>query len=414
MKLSKQQITTIKVDFISEPIRHQTITNSTILKLSKYKFLFICIMAINVITALASKQVSNDTLILKGFCDIDSGIVHLGTLDKTLYLSNLDGYDTELVNGEFLFKIPINHPSAYKLFIRSNGNIVYISDVFYVEKGLQKININTNQNWGLPDTDCPTMYELQNKFLPWISSYNINSIKYYNRIDSLRNKYNNELTLNIERELENEKKALSNEYDSLLLSYTKAHPESYVALWKLVEKYVLSGYNDIYYAIFEEFSAEIKNSYTAKVLFDKFETAKNHGIGKRFPILDLFDSKNQVKVNVVHSGNRFTLVNFWFSDCSPCKTQFSILSELYSKYSANGFNIVGISIDSLDKLKKWDKTIKTYGLVWEQYIDLDTKEAKKLSIYSYPSNYLINENGMIIAKNIALNELTFFLESNLK
>ena len=300
-----------------------------------------------------------------------------------------------------------------EIFNTRNGSIVYVSDLFYVEKGLQTIKINTNESGGLPLINNSTIKELKLIYAPWFESYNNKIIKYINKKDSVKKVYKNALPLNDECELEHEMKILSYINDSLLLLYTRKHPDSYVALWKLVDN-VINGYKDIYDSIAISFSKKIKKTYTARVLVEKLKTARVGRIGNRFPILNLSDSKKNILVNAVHSNIKFTLIDLWFSDCSPCKAQFLELEKLYENYSNKGFNIIGISVDQKVDLEKWKKTINLYSLTWEQYLDLDSKETRKLSILVYPSNFLLDEKGIIIDKNITLTDLSKILKKNLK
>lgn len=386
----------------------QIYTKNSIVKHSIKTFIILCL-----INPILSYSQSIDTFTLKGECEIQSGMVHLGTIESSYYPSNVDGYDTKLVNGKFVFNAAIKYPYAFRLFIMRNRNIVYVSDLFYVEKGLQTIMVNTSESGGMPMINNSTIKELKLNYTPWFESYNNNIIKYINKKDSVKMIYKNALPLKEDCELTNELKALSNKNDSLLLLYTKKYPDSYVALWKLVDK-VTNGYKDIYDSIAISFSKKIKKTYTGRVLEEKLKTARVVKIGNVFPTLILSDSKQNINLKAVHSKNKYTLIDFWFSDCSPCKVQFQELKKLYENYSTKGFNIIGISVDQKDNLEKWKKTINSYSLTWEQYLDFDSKETQKLSIMAYPSNFLLDENGIIIDKDIILTDLFKFLEKNLK
>ena len=57
--------------------------------------------------------------------------------------------------------------------------------------------------------------------------------------------------------------------------------------------------------------------------------------------------------------------------------------------------------------------IEKYHLPWKQYLDLDSKEAITLSVESYPSNFLLDLQGKIIAKNNRPFGLKTFLAENL-
>lgn len=107
------------------------------------------------------------------------------------------------------------------------------------------------------------------------------------------------------------------------------------------------------------------------------------------------------------------MIDFWFNHCGACIGQFDDLKNIYALYKDKGFTIVGISIDGKDKIEDWKNVIDQYHLPWKQYLDFNGKECNKLSIEAFPSNFLINEQGNIIAKRISPNKLSKFLETHL-
>ncbi len=60
------------------------------------------------------------------------------------------------------------------------------------------------------------------------------------------------------------------------------------------------------------------------------------------------------------------------------------------------------------------KTVKEQKLPWPQYLDENGTVTKQLSISIWPSNFLIDENGVIIQKNISPQDLELFLKANMK
>ncbi len=356
---------------------------------------------------------THDTFTLQGECNIQNGLVHLEPIDSIYYPSKICSFTTILSNGRFTFKGPIKYPLAYRLFVIENNKVVYHSNLFFVNKGLQTIMVNTKELGSLPEINNTTMQELRVNYFHSFKTYYLNVERNNLKRDSLNKTYNYKLPITVDSDLANEMKVLSNQEDSILLFYTKKHPNSYVALWKIVDK-VTGGYNEIYESIISNFSDKIKKNYTGKLLSNYMKTAKVAKIGNIFPTLTLFDSIQNINIITKYSNNKFTLIDFWFSDCSPCKAQFQELRRLYEKYSIKGFDIISISIDQPEDIAKWKKTVNIYGLIWKQYLDINKNESRKLSIFSFPSNYLLDENGIILAKNIPLADLSEFLRVNIK
>jgi len=90
------------------------------------------------------------------------------------------------------------------------------------------------------------------------------------------------------------------------------------------------------------------------------------------------------------------------------------LNELYAKYRAQGFEIIGVSTDQEQHKKDWIDGIKKYKILWPQYWDMNGREATKLSILAFPTNYLLDHEGRIVMKNIKPEELAEFLKANIK
>ena len=108
------------------------------------------------------------------------------------------------------------------------------------------------------------------------------------------------------------------------------------------------------------------------------------------------------------------MVDFWFSHCGPCIGQFDTMKKLYSEYHDKGFNIIGIARDNLNTIPSWKKIIKEKQLTWDQYLDLNGQICLSLDINFFPTNFLINQNGKIIAKNLSMVELSTFLKKQLR
>jgi len=376
--------------------------------LSKVTFiLLLCFLTIEI-----SIGQSNALFILEGKCSIQNGIIHLGAIDRSYYPNSEEGYTVKLINGYFKFQAPIKYPYAFRLLIKQKGKLVFVSDMFFVEKGLQTININTGTSGNLPEINNILMKELKIDYANWFQSYYNIETKFNNKRDSLLHVFDNTLPLKVSSALMIAMDDLSSQNDTLLLQYTKKHPGSYVALWKLADK-VTNGYKVIFDSILNCFSPNIKTTHTAKVLSEKLSTARVGSIGNRFPDLNISDTKRKILLHVIKENNKYTLIDFWFSSCSPCKAQFQELKRLYKSFSSKGFNIIGISVDSKEDFRNWQNVIYTSNLTWPQYLDIDQTVSRKLSILSYPSNFLLDKEGVIIYKNITLYELGKLLNDNL-
>jgi thiol-disulfide isomerase/thioredoxin len=100
------------------------------------------------------------------------------------------------------------------------------------------------------------------------------------------------------------------------------------------------------------------------------------------------------------------LLDFWASWCGPCRLSNKQLVKLYDKYKANGFEILGISLD--ENKNDWKKAIAKDKISWLQAIDTkgwDAVSAYKWHVEAIPASFLIDKNGNVVAVNLEKNEL---------
>ena len=131
-------------------------------------------------------------------------------------------------------------------------------------------------------------------------------------------------------------------------------------------------------------------------------------VGKQVIDLQMRDLEGQThRLSEYVGKGKWVLIDFWASWCGPCRAEMPDLVKVYKKFHANGFEVVGISLD--DDAEDWQKAVKKMKLTWHHLSDLagwDSKAVKTYKVFGIPSNLLVNPKGKIVASNIELEELT--------
>lgn len=100
---------------------------------------------------------------------------------------------------------------------------------------------------------------------------------------------------------------------------------------------------------------------------------------------------------------KYVLIDFWASWCVPCRAENPNVVKAYDRYKDKNFTVLGVSLDSQGGKQAWLNAIKKDGLNWTQVSDLrsfENEAAKLYGVYAIPQNFLIDPNGIVIAKNL--------------
>ena len=379
-----------------------------LLSLTNVKYFFVFIAFFATYSCALGQKSEQYYFELNGTINADSGILSLNFFSE-FTPSDIKELHTQVHNKKFSLSGYISEPQG--VFILFDNR--YMSQDFILDKGVQTITINVDSTQNMPAVNNLIMkneYPIYSDFFKEVAN---KKELFYQKSDSLEALYDYILPEEIKLNLSKEHDFLVEESDELLLKYSKENPNSYIALWKLI-RLMSWGYEPIFDSIYNALSSEIKNEYAGKVLQEKLKYGKLLSVGSTFPMLQCISNKNEPFSLDVFAKNEFTLVDFWYSSCGPCRAQFESLKCLYKQYSTKGFEIVGISIDNNNDRKKLEKVIIDNELSWLQYWDINGKETHKLSIHTFPTNFLVDKTGKIIMKNISMESLKSFLSENIK
>ncbi|MDR2384324.1 MAG: AhpC/TSA family protein [Tannerella sp.] len=206
----------------------------------------------------------------------------------------------------------------------------------------------------------------------------------------------------------------------LALLFIKEHPNSFLALDQLLT--ICLGYSpeaDEAESLFMQLSPQLRvASKAGRDYAKKIDIWKSTSVGAIAPDFTQNDPQgNPLKLSDFRG--KYLLLDFWASWCGPCRAENPNVVKAYNAYKDKGFTILGVSLDDSTRngRENWLKAIDTDSLTWAHVSDLKFWKNEVALLYGInviPSNFLLDPEGKIIARNLRGDELAEKLAEHLK
>jgi peroxiredoxin len=345
----------------------------------------------------------------------DSGVFNLsGTVEhpgkvKKVYLLEADSTKINLVDstnlsedGKFQFKHAGPFANLYKLRIGSS-----IFDVI-AENG-QDINFKTNLD------DSQHVYTIT-------GSLESEKIQEFNKLGNVFGERNSKLAAEYQEKAEKigrESDSLTNvyrplfmavqdDYSAAVLKFVNANKTS-LASFYAVTSLDQNKYEPQLVVYAENIKDNFKGNLAVQQFLKQMEEIKPLSVGHKAPEFTIagLDGK---PIKLADYKGKYVLLDFWASWCGPCRQEMPNVVKQYAAYKGKGLEILGISLD--EERQPWEKAVKDMNMTWAQASELQKWNGPTEKLYriqAIPANYMIDPQGIIVAKNLTGPDLEKFL-----
>lgn len=152
-----------------------------------------------------------------------------------------------------------------------------------------------------------------------------------------------------------------------------------------------------------------QDSNTTDVVLDQPGVYQEPGIGTNAPVvgkqlkhagvLDLNDE--YLNTSTIFTDGKPALINYWFSNCQPCKREMPALQAAFAQYGEQ-VNFVGINTQDSPEIAS--SFVQDIGVTYRILRDPNGKSVVANGVSTFPTTFFVNAAGTII-KQIA-GELT--------
>jgi len=316
-----------------------------------------------------------------------------GLKDRTwIYLRNarpdkkLDS--VKVTNGKFRLSGKMDE-KIIRVYLHTEKYTDYIS--FWLEENPLNIRLKSGEFKKAIITGSKT--ELEDKLLSKVKA------RIEKQEDSLSNLLEAQKDKLLKTDLQNKLKSVRKKGKEIELDYVKSNPNSLISA-NLLEVYASDWDKEKISQLYQNLSSEMKNTSYGKNIKDFLTLNKEIKIGGQFADFSQANTNGKmIKLSDIKA--KYILLEFWGSWCGPCREENPNLVKTHATYKNKGFEILGVAADN--NKEQWLKAIKEDKLPWENVCDLKGDKNVAALIYginAYPTNFLIDEKGIIIAKNL--------------
>lgn len=202
------------------------------------------------------------------------------------------------------------------------------------------------------------------------------------------------------------------EFDTIVANHKNANPKELAQVLLVEAQLYLQAFDNPEKTL--ELFKRIKRDYPSVQIGGNTDEAINSlkpsvakwkirnalAVGTKFPEFTAKDANGKT-LSLADYKSNVVLIDFWATWCPPCRAELPNVLKTYQKYHDQGFDIIGVSLDN--SRQKLQSFVKEKGMTWRQCFDgrgWQGRLVTKFGLDEIPSTFLLNGQGIIVAKNL--------------
>lgn len=342
---------------------------------------------------------------IEGTTDLDEGSYVILLKEDPESEMGIRNIDTAVVTkGKFELKGEIEYKDIYYLkFEPANQFLPFVLDNVKLSAQVYKDSINKSVISGLSDNDDLRAFNaLMTKQQQKLEDFQRTN----DALMSEAKRSNDTITSN---RLMKEYFEIKDGLLSLQVDYITNNTDKFITLF-LMKDNINNPEVDVekIQVAFTKMPAKLKETPQGKKIAESLEAFSKVSIGSKAPDFTAAMLDGSTSNLYAHLGKKVTVIDFWAAWCRPCRVENPNMVKLYNEFKDQGLEIIGFSLDKEGDNEAWKNAVLQDNLTWPQFSNLkfwNDPVAQLYQIKYIPYMYVLDANGVIVAKNIRGEEL---------
>ncbi len=201
-------------------------------------------------------------------------------------------------------------------------------------------------------------------------------------------------------------------YNDMTLDFIRSHPGSMLGVYMLLSEVQTRPGNDAITPTYEALSPSVKESEPGLRLRQLIEENSPLAIGSTAPDFSIADNNGHLLRLSDYKGH-YVLLHFWSPDCDHCLQAQQGLKQAYMNIKDRKFRIVSIAVESPENRQVWLANLQSGLDGWVNASELkgwQGEVTRQYKVYAVPYNYLIDQEGKIVGRELYNDDLLIKLK----